>query len=98
MAYQDYKLQKDQQTINRVLRQIEKIVGNDSGKSGEGNLRSRVFNSRFESAEANRLRMKYVELNTFQESWIPLIKSGGFNRFSLHDLHADPTQKKEGPP
>ena len=95
MAYRDYKLPQDHREMAALLKRIGEIVGNDDGASGEGNLRSRVFNSSFKDAEANRLRMQYVRLNTFQESWIPLIKKGGFDRFGLYDLDADPNQKRD---
>ena len=93
-AYSNYEMPQDHRAMAALLKRIEEIVGKDDGTSGEGNLRSRVFNSRFDSPEANRLRMQYVRLNTFQESWIPLIKAGGFGRFGLYDLDADPKQEK----
>ena len=43
----------------------------------------------------NRLRAKKVRLQTFQESWIPIIKEGGFSRFALYDLENDPLQKED---
>ena len=36
-----------------------------------------------------------MRLQTFQESWIPIIKQGGFRRFALYDLESDPRQKKD---
>ena len=36
-----------------------------------------------------------MRLQTFQEAWIPIIKKGGFSRFALYDLKADPLQKKD---
>jgi len=41
------------------------------------------------------LSIQYVMLNTFQEAWIPLIKTGGFGRFELYDLDTDPKQEKD---
>ena len=94
-AYRNYELPQDHRAMAALLKQIEEIVGKDGAGSGEGNLRNRVFNSQFETPEANRLRIQYVQLNTFQESWIPLIKAGGFGRFGLYDLDADPRQQKD---
>jgi arylsulfatase A len=31
----------------------------------------------------------------FQESWIPAIKSGGYERFELYDLATDPGQQND---
>ena len=59
------------------------------------NLRSRVSNTTFSSPEFNRLRSEKVRLESFQEAWIPTIKAGGFSRFALYDLKADPLQQKD---
>ena len=59
------------------------------------NLGMRVNNTTFSSPEFNRLRNEKVRLQTFQESWIPIIKKGGFSRFALYDLESDPLQKKD---
>jgi hypothetical protein len=58
-------------------------------------LGSRVSNTTFTSPEYKRLKSEFVRLRTFQEAWIPAIKSGGFSRFALYDLKADPLQKKD---
>ena len=58
-------------------------------------LRSRIANTTFTSPEFRRLHGEYVKLTTFQESWIPIIKSGGFSRFALYDLEADPKHTKD---
>ena len=49
----------------------------------------------FTSPEYNRLKSEFVRLRTFQEEWIPGIKAGGFSRFALYDLKADPLQKRD---
>jgi hypothetical protein len=59
------------------------------------NLGSRVSNTTFTSPEYKRLKNEFVRLRTFQEAWIPIIKEGGFSRFALYDLKADPLQKKD---
>ncbi len=43
--------------------------------------------------EAERLRVRFVRLNSFQESWIPSIKAGGYTNFQLFDLATDPGQR-----
>jgi len=58
-------------------------------------LGQRVTNSTFTSPEYNRLKSEFARLKTFQESWIPIIKKGGFSRFALYDLESDPLQKKD---
>ena len=94
VAYRDYRLPRDHTTLNAILRRIAELVSVDENDGG-GNLRNRVFNSMFSHPEATRLRRLYVQLSTFQESWIPVIKAGGFGRFELYDLSADPKQKHD---
>jgi arylsulfatase A len=93
VGYRNYELPQDHRAMAALFKRIEEIVGKDDGTSGEGNLRSRVFNTTFANPEADRLRIQYVQLNTFQESWIPLIKAGGFGRFELYDVASDPVQQ-----
>ena len=58
-------------------------------------LGPRVSNTTFTSPEYNQLKSEFVRLRTFQEAWIPTIKSGGFSRFALYDLSTDPQQEKD---
>ena len=55
--------------------------------------RTDYFYKVFKNKDAERLRGKFMRLNVFQESWIPVLKSGRYKRFQLFDLAADPTQK-----
>ena len=93
VGFKDYEFPRDQVTMKTKLDRIAKLVGVPDSTAG-GNLRSRVFNSMFSNPEANRLRSEYVRLHSFQESWIPLIKKGGFKRFELYDVIKDPIQSK----
>ena len=95
MAYRNYKLPQDQRAISAVFNQIAKLVRREDGKPSDAELRTRIFNQEFDEPEARRLSNQYVMLNTFQESWIPLIKAGGFGRFELYDVDADPKQTKD---
>ena len=92
MGYSDYKLPSDQARKNELLRQMAKMAGIDPSIP---NLGSRVTNTTFTSPEYNRLKSEFVRLRTFQEEWIPGIKAGGFSRFALYDLKADPLQKRD---
>jgi len=93
VGFRDYEFPRDQVTMKTKLDRIAKLVGVPDSTAG-GNLRSRVFNSTFSNPEANRLRSEYVRLHSFQESWIPLIKKGGFKKFELYDVRKDPIQSK----
>jgi len=92
VGYRGYDLPQDHATPDKLLRQMARLAGIDEGAE---NLRGRVANTTFTSPEFRRLRGEYVKLTTFQESWIPIIKSGGFSRFALYDLASDPTQMKD---
>ena len=92
MGYRGYKLPADHARKNELLLQMAKLAGIDPSTP---NLGSRVTNTTFTNAEYNRLKSEFVRLRTFQEAWIPTIKAGGFSRFALYDLKADPLQKKD---
>jgi arylsulfatase A len=92
MGYRGYKLPSNQARKNELLRQMARLAGIDPSTP---NLGSRVTNTTFSSPEYKRLKSEFVRLRTFQEAWIPAIKAGGFSRFALYDLKADPLQKKD---
>ena len=92
MGYRGYDLPEDHATRDKLLRQMARLAGIDEDAE---NLRSRIANTTFTSPEFRRLRGEYVKLTTFQESWIPIIKSGGFSHFALYDLEADPKQTND---
>ena len=55
-------------------------------------LAKQVFEG-FSDREAEKLRGQYLQLNMFNESWIPAIKGGSYTRFELYNLARDPAQK-----
>ena len=95
MAYRNYDLPQDQRAISTVFKQIAKLVRKEDGNPSDAELRTRIFNQQFDEPEVRQLSLQYVWLNTFQESWIPLIKAGGFGRFELYDVDADPKQERD---
>ncbi|MCS5637169.1 MAG: sulfatase-like hydrolase/transferase [Myxococcota bacterium] len=92
MGYRGYQLPSDHARKNELLQEMARLAGIDPSTP---NLGSRVTNTIFTSPEYNRLKGEFVRLRTFQEAWIPTIKAGGFSRFALYDLKADPLQKKD---
>ena len=87
---------KDQATIRAVMDEMRVILEKKHDrKLTQSELWHKAYNSEIKTPEWNRLRGKFVTLNTFQEAWIPLIKegSGGITRFELYDLSTDPNQK-----
>ena len=92
MGYRGYQLPFDRVKYNAILQKMAKLADIDPSPK---NLRSRVSNTTFSSPEFNRLRGEKVRQESFQESWIPTIKAGGFRQFALYDLKTDPLQKKD---
>ena len=54
-----------------------------------------IFYKVFKNKDVERLRSKFMRLNVFQESWIPILKSGSYKRFELYDLATDPGQQND---
>lgn len=97
VAYRDYRLPKDQEKMTALMKQIVETLRNNDTLEEEirgSTLQEQMFEG-FEDKEAEKLRGQYVRLNMFQESWIPLIKSGSYRRFELFDLSRDPQQKND---
>ncbi|MBL4766492.1 MAG: sulfatase-like hydrolase/transferase, partial [Rhodobacteraceae bacterium] len=90
VAFRDYELPQDKKAMERIYNEIEAILKKtNSPELAQGNLRSQIFNSKFQNKEARKLSNEYKAFNQFQESWIPTIKAGGFGRFELYDLDND---------
>jgi hypothetical protein len=56
--------------------------------------RTDYFYQVFRNQDAERLRGKFMRLNVFQDSWVPILKAGGYRGFELYDLSTDPKQEK----
>jgi arylsulfatase A len=92
MGYRGYDLPFEREKLDAILQRMAELAGIDPSS---GNLLARVSNTTFSNPEFRRLTGERVRLQTFQESWIPIIKKGGFSRFALYDLESDPLQKKD---
>ncbi len=89
---------KDQAAIKMVMNDMRVILERElDRKLTPSELWDQCYNSPIKTPEWNRLRGKFVVLNTFQEAWIPFVKSGsgGISRFQLFDLSVDPGQKND---
>ena len=97
VAWRDYELPKDLETMNGLKNQVEVILKRENSPElrDGGRLWSKMFNTKFANKEAEKLRIQFLRLNRFQESWIPTIKAGGYKRFELYDLDADIGQKTD---
>ncbi len=97
VAWRDYELPKDLKAMNGLMNQVEEILKRENSPElrDGGRLWSKMFNTKFANKEAEKLRLQFLKLNRFHESWIPTIKAGGYKRFELYDLDADIGQKTD---
>ncbi len=96
VAYRDYEFPKDEELMEGLLKQVAEVVRKaNSQEFHDGDLHSQMFGRTFMNKEAERLRVRYVRLTSFQESWIPSIKAGGYTNFQLFDLVTDPGQQTD---
>ena len=94
----DKEYPKDEKSIRAILDGMKVILEKKHGRQlSQSELLHQAWNSEIKTPEWNALRSQFVTLNTFQEAWIPLIKSGsgGITRFQLYDLSTDPGQQKD---
>lgn len=95
VGWRESEYPKDQQAIQSVMNEMRVIMEKQHRrKLTRSELWLECYNSPLKTPEWIQLREQFVALNTFQESWIPLIKSGsgGISRFELYDLSIDPSQ------
>ena len=97
VADRDYRLPKDQERMTALIKQIKETLRKNATLEEEirgSTLQKQMFEG-FKDKEAERLRGKYIRLNMFDESWIPVIKAGAYTRYQLFDLAADPGQQTD---
>jgi arylsulfatase A len=98
VGWRDKEYPKDQKAIQAIMDDMKVMLEKKNGrKLSQSELWNQAWNGEIKTPEWNRLRSRFVMLNTFQEAWIPLIKagSGGITRFQLYDLSIDPGQQKD---
>lgn len=98
VGWRDKEYPKDQKAIQAVMDDMKVTLEQKHDRAlSQSELWHEAWNSDIKTPEWNRLRSQFVMLNTFQEAWVPLIKSGsgGITRFQLYDLSTDPGQQKD---
>lgn len=95
VAYPGYQLPKDREGMQELFEHVKAVLekANDPALT-HGDLWTQMFNG-FDNTEAERLRIQFIRLNEFRESWIPTLKAGGFRQFQLFDLGRDITQRTD---
>ncbi|MYD95957.1 MAG: sulfatase-like hydrolase/transferase [Gammaproteobacteria bacterium] len=95
VAFPGYRLPKDREAMNDLYEQVRAVLeAGDDPALTHGDLWTQMFNG-FDNPEAERLRIQFILLNQFRESWIPALKAGGFDRFQLFDLEQDISQQTD---
>ena len=97
LAHRDYGFPTDKEATARVYKEVEEALKNSNYTHLIGkDLGWALWNTPFQdNPELQRLKVKFMRLQMFQESWIPAIKSGGYERFELYDLATDPGQQND---
>ncbi|MHC4119951.1 MAG: sulfatase-like hydrolase/transferase [Planctomycetota bacterium] len=96
-AYRDYRLARDTERMNTLVKQIDETLSNNGTLAEEirgSTLQQQMFEG-FKDKEAEKLRGRYIRLHMFQEAWIPAIRSGGYTRYQLFNLADDPGQQTD---
>ncbi|MFK7820235.1 MAG: sulfatase-like hydrolase/transferase [Planctomycetaceae bacterium] len=90
---------KDQKKIAEIMAAMERIIAEEldlDRKLTRSELWQKCYNFECNRSDWRKLRSQFVTLNSFQEAWCPLIKSGsgGLKGLTLYDLKNDPNQKQ----
>jgi len=97
LAYRDYGFPTDEEATAGVIKEVEEAWKKAKNTDFIGkNPRRVLWNTNFQHIpEIQRLKVRFMRLQMLQESWIPAIKSGGYERFELYDLATDPGQRND---
>ncbi|MDP7018282.1 MAG: sulfatase-like hydrolase/transferase [Pirellulaceae bacterium] len=97
VASRGYEFPKDREAMATLKTEIERTLRRNGTYDSEirGSTLDKQMFEGFKDREAERLRGQFILLNMFNESWIPAIKAGGYQRFELYDLSTDPSQKRD---
>jgi arylsulfatase A len=95
VGFRDFEFPKDAAAITEVEEQIADVLRQaNSPELDPWVNRTDYFYQVFRNQDAERLRGKFMRLNVFQDSWVPILKAGGYRGFELYDLSTDPKQEK----
>ncbi|MEC9095172.1 MAG: sulfatase-like hydrolase/transferase [Planctomycetota bacterium] len=98
MGFRQEEFPKDNKAIQAVMEEMAVHLEKHVGKKLTGReLWHECYNNPLATVEYKKLRGEFVNLNSFQERWTQMIKSGvgGISRVELFNLSSDPTQQKD---
>jgi arylsulfatase A len=94
VGFRDFKFPNDRAAIRNTKDQIAEVLRKANSPELEPWLnRTDHFYKVFRNKDAERLRIQLLRLSVFQDSWVPVLKAGGYHRFELYDLSTDPKQQ-----
>ena len=95
-AHVAYEFPKDKKKMAQLYKEIEATLRRNGTYEDElrGETLASQIHEGFKDKEAEKLRGQYIQLNMFNENWIPAMKNGHYHRFELYNLAKDPSQKK----
>jgi arylsulfatase A len=95
VGFRDFEFSKDLAAITELEEQIAEVLRKaNSPELDPWVHRTDYFYQVFRNQDAERLRGQFMRLNVFQDSWVPILKAGGYRGFELYDLSTDPKQEK----
>lgn len=94
IGYRNAEYPRDVKAMDELLRQMKTVLHENGDPDPEATVRTNLHEG-FEIPEAERIRGEFIRKSQFNESWIPAIKSMGYERFELYDLSNDLSQKND---
>ncbi|MFT4548616.1 MAG: arylsulfatase A, partial [Verrucomicrobiales bacterium] len=85
---------RDREAMSKLIDQMVTALREKGDSDPEATVRAKLFEG-FGIPELDRIRGRYVQLNQFNESWIPAIKAMTYDSFELYDLSSDLGQKTD---
>lgn len=98
VGFRQEEFPKDKDAINKVMEKMRVHLEEYIGRMlTPKELWHECYNNPLSTPEYKKLRGEFVTLNSFQERWTAMVKSGmgGISRVQLFDLSKDPKQEKD---
>jgi arylsulfatase A len=96
IGYRDFEFPKDSAAIKKLEDEITEVLREaNSPELIPWVERTDYFYQVFRNQDAERIRYEFMRLNVFQDSWVSILKAGGYRGFELYDLSVDPKQTND---
>ncbi len=98
VGFRQEEFPKDKDAIDKVMGKMRVHLEEHIGRTlTPKELWHECYNNPLSTPDYKKLRGEFVTLNSFQERWTTMVKSGtgGISRVQLFDLSKDPKQEKD---